>query len=98
MLSRGPNGGAGEVLAQFPPVQDLWKCGIIAGMKKVTTRSTDLRALSKTTDELQKVEMSSAASKLNSEAGLFGSRFVAVGQVGVTSHSLPLSRLLWRSL
>jgi len=50
-----PTAVAGEVLAQFPPVQDLWKVDYLGGWKKVTDEIYGPKGVySKTTDELQK--------------------------------------------
>jgi sulfate/thiosulfate-binding protein len=50
-----PTAVAGEVLAQFPPVQDLWKVDYLGGWKKVTDEVYGPQGVySKTTEELQK--------------------------------------------
>ena len=50
-----PTAVAGEVLAQFPPVQDLWKVDYLGGWKKVTDEIYGPQGVySKTSDELQK--------------------------------------------
>jgi sulfate transport system substrate-binding protein len=46
---------SGEVLAQFPPVQDLWKVDYLGGWKKVTDEIYGPQGVySKATEELQK--------------------------------------------
>ena len=50
-----PTAVAGEVLAQFPAVQDLWKVDYLGGWKKVTDEIYGPQGVySKTSDELQK--------------------------------------------
>jgi sulfate/thiosulfate transport system substrate-binding protein len=50
-----PTAVAGEVLAQFPPVQDLWKVDYLGGWNKVTGEIYGPQGVySKTTEELQK--------------------------------------------
>jgi sulfate transport system substrate-binding protein len=50
-----PTAVTGEVLAQFPPVQDLWKVDYLGGWKKVTDEIYGPQGVySKTTEELQK--------------------------------------------
>ena len=50
-----PTAVAGEVLAQFPAVQDLWKVDYLGGWKKVSDEIYGPQGVySKTTDELQK--------------------------------------------
>jgi sulfate transport system substrate-binding protein len=50
-----PTAVAAEVLAQFPPVQDLWKVDYLGGWKKVSDEIYGSQGVySKATDELQK--------------------------------------------
>ena len=50
-----PTAVAGEVLAQFPPVQDLWKVDYLGGWKKVSDEIYGPQGVySKTTEDLQK--------------------------------------------
>lgn len=50
-----PTAVSGEVLGQFPPVQDLWKVDYLGGWKKVSDEIYGPQGIySKTTEELQK--------------------------------------------